>query len=115
MVWREINEHLDSAHPTIASETSIAYAKSAAQQAFYPHHDVYRQSRTRRRPQMASNRLLDISLVGLVCRIRVFKSAVRFVRDSLSIHDADLPHIVTVRYGGRDGTEWTGRHVSAGR
>lgn len=59
MVWREINEHLDSAHPTIASETSIAYAKSAAQQAFYPHHDVYRQSRTRRRPQMASNRRLD--------------------------------------------------------
>jgi hypothetical protein len=66
-------------------------------------------------PKWLAIGVLIISLVGLVCLIRALKSAVRFVRNSLSIHDADLPHIVTVRYVGRDGTEWTERHVSAGR
>ena len=53
---------------------------------------------------------LITALVGLVYLVRISKRAVRFVRNSLSRTDADLPQIVVVKYVRDDGTEWTERH-----
>ena len=54
-------------------------------------------------------------LLGLVCLIRILRSAVRLMRNSLSSRDAELPHVAIVKYVRDDGTVWTELHVFVGR